>query len=186
MKKMYNYENLTARKLNSEEAAVIGRKGGVASGAARRRKKELSESLNVLLQLNIKDERAKEELRAAGFKDDKMINLSYLGYRMFKMALGGNVEAFREIKKLSEETEKEEQENESLNAFLAYDAERAQEIMKQYAESMNLRNCGECARFDDIKQKAKELRNTLESGDDKRLREAAKEMIRYIETQKGY
>lgn len=54
---MANEQNLTLkgknRNLTTEEAQIIGQKGGKASGEARRRKKEMRERLEILLSMPI-------------------------------------------------------------------------------------------------------------------------------------
>ncbi|MEL7570084.1 MAG: hypothetical protein AAGU14_05920 [Eubacteriaceae bacterium] len=178
MSKVYNIENLRARQLTSEQAAALGRKGGAASGAARRRKKELKESLSVLLQMDVNGEKAKDELRAMGFEDERLNNLSYLGYSVFKRALNGNMEAFREIRKLSDEIEdeKEEKQNRKENLF-----ERAQQLMKQYVENANLHNCDECEKFASMRLMAEELKDAIEYDDERKLRFAAESMVEYLD-----
>lgn len=178
MSKVYNIENLKSRQLTSAQAAELGRKGGAASGAARRRKKQLKESLSVLLEMDVCGEKAKDELRAVGFDDEKLINLSYLGYSLFKEALNGNIKAFREIRKLSDEIEDEKEEIESRETDLE---ERTQRIMRQYAETANLHNCDECEKLAYIRQMADELKDAIEYDDERRLRYAAESMVEYLD-----
>lgn len=178
MSKVYNIENLKARQLTSEQAAALGKKGGAASGAARRRKKQLKESLSVLLEMDVNSEKAKDELRAMGFEDERLNNLSYLGYSVFKRALNGNMEAFREIRKLSDEIEdeKEKKENREENLF-----ERAHQLMTHYVENANLHNCDECEKFAYIQQTAEDLKDALDYYDERKLRNAAESMVEYLD-----
>lgn len=178
MSKIYNIENLRSRQLTSAQAAELGRKGGAASGAARRRKKQLKESLSVLLQMDVNSEKAKDELRAVGFDDDRLINLSYLGYSVFKRALNGNIEAFREIRKLSDEIEDEKEKTDYRDEDLF---ERAQQLMRQYVESANLHNCDECEKLSDIRLMAEELKDAIDYDDERKLRYAAESMVEYLD-----
>lgn len=178
MSKVYNIENLRSRQMTSTLAAELGRKGGAASGAARRRKKQLKESLSVLLQMDVNSEKAKDELRAVGFEDERLTNLSYLGYSVFKRALNGNMEAFREIRKLSDEIVDEKEKNESREEDLF---ERAQQLMRQYVESANLHNCDECEKLAYIRFMADELKDALDYDDERKLRYAAEQMVEYLD-----
>ena len=47
---MANEQNLKPRELTSEEAMELGRKGGIASGKARREKKTMRETLEMMLE----------------------------------------------------------------------------------------------------------------------------------------
>ncbi len=178
MSKVYNIENLRARQLTSEQAAALGKKGGAASGAARRRKKQLKESLSVLLQMDVNGEKAKDELREMGFEDERLNNLSYLGYSVFKRALNGNMEAFREIRKLSDEIEDEIEEKQNRKVDLA---DRAEHIIQQYLESANLHNCDVCEKFVCIRLMAEELKDALDYDDERKLRFAAESMVEYLD-----
>ncbi|NMC57326.1 MAG: hypothetical protein GYA50_08915 [Eubacteriaceae bacterium] len=178
MSKIYNIENLRSRQLTSAQAAELGRKGGAASGAARRRKKELKESLSILLEMDINSEKAKDEMRNMGIDDEKLIYKSYLVYSLFKRALNGNMEAFREIRNLSDEIEDEKEKIESREENLF---ERAQQLMRQYVESSNLHNCDECEKFADVRLMAEELKDAIDYDDERKLRYAAERMIEYLD-----
>lgn len=172
--------NPTPGKLTNEQLSELGKKSGVLSGAAKRYKKELGDSLSVLLEIDITDEEAKEELKNAGFNDENMINLSYLGYSLYKKALDGDVEAIRDIKKFTDEAEKAMIETEKLKADLAKKAAEVEAKVRKYAESINLHNCDECKKLADFKQKATELTNALEGEDSKKLRTAAEKLVKSI------
>lgn len=175
-------DNPISGKLTNDHLLELGKKSGVLSGAAKRYKKELGDSLSVLLEIDITDEEAKEELKAAGFNDENMINLSYLGYTLYKKALDGDIEAVREIKKLTDEAEKAMIETEKLKAVLTKKAAEAEAKIRKYAESINLHNCDECKKFTDFKKKATELTNALEGEDGQKLRTAAERLVKSINT----
>ena len=78
---MANNSNL--RIPTSEEAREIGRKGGIASGIARQRRKTLKEELLILLDL----------IDEEGKSNNEKISLSII-----KQALEGNVKAYEVIR----------------------------------------------------------------------------------------
>ena len=47
---MANEQNLKPRELTTEEATIMGRKGGIASGEARRQKATMRETLKMMLE----------------------------------------------------------------------------------------------------------------------------------------
>jgi hypothetical protein len=47
---MANEQNLKPRELTTEEATIMGRKGGIASGEARRQKATMRETLKIMLE----------------------------------------------------------------------------------------------------------------------------------------
>ncbi len=66
-----NEQNL--KRPTSEEAREKGRRGGKASGEARRRRKALKESMEILLNMPPGD-KDKAELIKAGFSDEDIDN----------------------------------------------------------------------------------------------------------------
>ena len=66
-------ENLINPKdRTSEELRAMTRKGGIASGEARRRKKTMREALEMLMYKCELPEQTKQMLRAEGVSDDEM------------------------------------------------------------------------------------------------------------------
>lgn len=82
-----NDQNLTAPPIrSSEEAARIGRKGGIASGKARLRKKHGRELVRALLSLPETDEKVRESLRLLGIEDKDITNEVVLHARQMEKA----------------------------------------------------------------------------------------------------
>ena len=105
---MANNENL--RVPTSEEARENGRKGGIASGIARARKKSLKEKAQLLMSLSIQDEKDKEKLKQLGIDeenmDNDMMNLVHM-LNIIKKENFNSVGAFNSIKDLVEDKEEQ-------------------------------------------------------------------------------
>ena len=88
---MANDENIAAYRFTSdqsrEEAAKNGRKGGIASGEAKRRKKALSDCLDALLE--------KDYSNSSG---QTMSGAELISTRLFQLAANGDINAFRTIR----------------------------------------------------------------------------------------
>lgn len=90
-------KNKNLIKLTSEQAREAGRKGGIASGKARRKKADLRKAFEMLLSEEAADEELKKELKAKGYEDSNEMALALV---MLKAALEGDVRAFKEISNL--------------------------------------------------------------------------------------
>ena len=93
---MANEQNLrpSEYKLSQEEA----KKGGINSGISRRRKKLLKEQLDLLLSLDIKNQKSKEMLEQLGISPEDCDNQMLLNVALFNKALKGNVFAYQTIR----------------------------------------------------------------------------------------
>lgn len=100
---MANIENL--RVPTSEEAREIGRKGGIASGKARREKRNLRNAVEAILNAPAPTEHV-EKMKAAGVEDNDYF--AALGYALIKRAMEGDVAAFNSVRDLIGEKPKEE------------------------------------------------------------------------------
>ena len=93
---MANIDNLRPIKLSHDEAMKNGRKGGLASGEVRRRRKELREFLNDYL-----DQKAvspvREWMQRHGVDPDDCCNLMALFLAVFCRAMEGDVAAAKTI-----------------------------------------------------------------------------------------
>lgn len=67
-----NPQNL--RTPTSEEARIIGRKGGLASAAKRQKQKTLRELADMIAQMPVKNPKTRAIMEAAGFTDEQMTN----------------------------------------------------------------------------------------------------------------
>ena len=91
-----NDDNL--RTPSTEEAREIGRKGGIASGETRRRKKTLREQMEMLLSLPVKDETTKDFIESLGIDSEEVNNALAITLSMYQEALKGNTKAFELIR----------------------------------------------------------------------------------------
>lgn len=105
---MANEQNLRPGeyKLSQEEA----KKGGIASGESRRRKKSLREKAKLLMSLSVQDQEELYKAKQLGLADDdidlEMINLIHM-HNIIKKENFNSVGAFNSLKDLTDE----EQEN---------------------------------------------------------------------------
>lgn len=94
---MANEENLVPQTERSpSEAREMGRKGGIASGAARRRKKSLKQKMQLLLSLPAAGN-DQAELAAMGVEPGDMDNEMVLIKALFLSAAEGDTKAFDRI-----------------------------------------------------------------------------------------
>ena len=93
---------------NREEAAKNGKKGGIASGKARREKKALRETMQELLTMWLKDKKLLEELAALGFTAKGITMQDAITAAMIHQAAKGNVKAFNAIMETIAPTKEEE------------------------------------------------------------------------------
>lgn len=92
---MANEQNL--RVPSSKEARELGRKGGIASGKARRRKADLKRAFNTILKSDVANENIAKQLEALGFEATNEMALAMV---MMQKAMKGNVKAFEQIARL--------------------------------------------------------------------------------------
>lgn len=90
-------ENLRPPR-SSDEARENGRKGGIASGESRRKKRDLRETLEELLKTKLKDTELLEQFGKAGFAEKGMSMQDAVVAAMIRQAVKGNVKAYREIR----------------------------------------------------------------------------------------
>lgn len=82
---------------SKNEAREKGRKGGVASGEARRKKRDLRETLETLLKSTLKDEEIVSKFEEFGFKKG-MTMQDAISAAMIQQAVKGSVKAFVAIR----------------------------------------------------------------------------------------
>lgn len=78
---------------SGDEAVQNGKKGGVASGAARRNKPKFRELVNVMAYGKVLDEEAKETLALAGYTEEQMVNLTSVVSGLYNQAQKGDTKA---------------------------------------------------------------------------------------------
>lgn len=93
-----NVQNLKPVQ-TKEEARERGRRGGIASGVARRNKRTLKEDLEILMSRQVADPKLKKTLaKIAGIDEKaKMTNQEAVNIALFGALLKGNVKAFELI-----------------------------------------------------------------------------------------
>ena len=93
---MANEQNLKVP--SSKEARENGKKGGVASGKARRKKANLKKAFETILQADVASPNVKKQLEDLGFDTTNEMALAMV---MMQKAMKGNVRAFEQISKLT-------------------------------------------------------------------------------------
>lgn len=90
---MANEQNL--KKFGSErEPREAGRRGGKASGEARRKKRQMENAAKLLLDMPVVGENAVKNLETLGFEEEDMTNQMALLVRIFQKAIAtGDVRA---------------------------------------------------------------------------------------------
>lgn len=98
---MANEQNLIPNSQRTpEELREITRKGGIASGKARRQRKTLAQIGEMIGGLDIKSEKNREIMRKAGITDDDMINDVGMMFRLNMKAQSGDTKAIELLSKL--------------------------------------------------------------------------------------
>lgn len=92
-----NNENL--RPLSTSEAREIGKKGGIASGKARRAKKSIYQLADAMLNAKLDDKkvRAVKQISGEAIDDEDMTVNAMILAGQVKSAMGGNVKAFQTL-----------------------------------------------------------------------------------------
>lgn len=96
---MANEQNLIpANKRTKDEHREIAKKGGIASGEARRKKANLRKAFETILQAKVASPNVKKQLEDLGFDSTNEMALAMV---MMQKAMKGNVRAFEQISKLT-------------------------------------------------------------------------------------
>jgi general stress protein YciG len=95
---MANEQNLVP--LSTEKAREIGKKGGIASGKAKRQRKTLAQIGEMIGGLDIKSQKNRAILREAGIEDEDMINDVGMMFRLNLKAQTGDPKAIELLSKL--------------------------------------------------------------------------------------
>lgn len=95
---------------SKSEARERGKKGGIASGAARREKKALRETMEEMLKVALKDKGLLSEYGKLGFGGQGMTMQEAISAAMISEAANGNVKAFVAIRDTVEVPATEEKE----------------------------------------------------------------------------
>ena len=94
-----NEENLIPiSERSSDEVREMGRKGGIASGEARRRKKTMREQTELLLSLAVKNPKLKKAMSELGIPEDEQTNqMAMIISLMNKTITKGDTSAFNSL-----------------------------------------------------------------------------------------
>ena len=117
----YSFDKLTAEK--QRELAV---KGGKASGAAKRKKADLKQAMELLLSLDVNDPKIKKQLENLGMTGD---NQSLVAFSVFQQAVKGNQKAVENMLKLTNAKDKHDiaEQKERIKALRLENQKREQE-----------------------------------------------------------
>lgn len=99
MHEHHGWQNLRPVQ-SAAEAKELGKKGGIASGKARRAKKTLREIGDMLGGLDIKSEKNKQILRDAGVCDEDMIEDVAMMFQLKTKASKGDTKAIELLAKI--------------------------------------------------------------------------------------
>lgn len=88
-----NTKNLKKINLSHEEATINGKKGGEASGKARRKKKQMKEMFEYILQLDVTDEKQRKQMEEFGIAKGQITVNALTCYAMVKKAIDGDTRA---------------------------------------------------------------------------------------------
>lgn len=84
-----------------EEQRIIAIQGGKASGEARRRKKNMRECLQLLLSLDVKNPKVREQLAKLGVEDEQMTNEMAMMVSALNKATKGDIQAMNFVRDTS-------------------------------------------------------------------------------------
>lgn len=88
---------------STEEQRKIAAKGGKASGEARRKRKALKETMEILLSMPAADKRKLNKAVRMGFESAEVDNSTLLTIALLEKAMGGDIPAFKEVRSLIDE-----------------------------------------------------------------------------------
>ena len=104
-----NEKNLSPYSERSEnEARENGRKGGIASGESRRKRKLLKDSMNALLELPVSSTKEYNALIKMGIDIEDIDNSQLIVLALFNRAKSGDVAAIKELRNLIGEDSSED------------------------------------------------------------------------------
>ena len=102
---------------DSETAKEKGRNGGIKSGEVRRAKRDARETVQYMLGRLTLSQNIRDNLTELGFEETEKNNMAALFGRLFSMAMGGNLDAFKLLMQIGGyEPEENRKERESLSS----------------------------------------------------------------------
>jgi hypothetical protein len=141
-----------------EEAVKNGRKGGIASGEARRKKKSMRQSLEEILQMQIMDPKMVKQMEAMGFSKDDITYQTAVNVARIKQALAGNVKAIDSVDEMLDEGIKSKQLKEQKRANKVNEKLRSEEIKGMHGNTTEKDN----RKFCDVVEQMQAHKNDLE------------------------
>lgn len=150
-----NTQNL--RKINTEQAREMGKKGAKASAEARRQKKNLAEVVKMINDLPV-DQKTAEALQAMGVDITEATNRTLFAYKVLQTAVGGKKTPDPRAMRLWAELS-----NEEKNKQVALENERLRLENEQLRKQLN----GELAQnYEDLTTLGSLLRKTKNADSD--------------------
>lgn len=130
-------KNLTPmNKRSLEEQKELQRKGGKASGIARRKKADLKKAFETLLALDVTDSKIKKQLEEMGMAGN---NEALLAFATFQQAVEGNQKATENIIKLTNTKDRYDiQEQKERIRALKHDNREREEAEKGSTETIQI------------------------------------------------
>lgn len=130
-------KNLTPmNKRSLEEQKELQRKGGKASGIARRKKADLKKAFETLLALDVTDSKIKKQLEEMGMAGN---NEALLAFATFQQAVKGNQKATENIIKLTNTKDRYDiQEQKERIKALKHDNREREEAEKGSTETIQI------------------------------------------------
>ena len=128
MNKLANKENL--KPLSTNKAREIGKKGGIASGESRRKRKAMKEQLEMILSMpvTLKDEKGKkliDKYKELGISETDIDNQMAISIELFLTAISDSkskIQAIKEIREIIHDKEAEE-DNKEIRVTIINDLE---------------------------------------------------------------
>ena len=128
MNKLANKENL--KPLSTDKAREIGKKGGIASGESRRKRKAMKEQLETILSMpvTLKDEKGNnliDKYKKLGINETDIDNQMAISIELFLTAISDSkskIQAIKEIREIIHDKEAEE-ENKQIRVTIINDLE---------------------------------------------------------------
>ena len=130
-------KNLTPmNKRSLDEQKELQRKGGKASGIARRKKADLKKAFETLLSLDVTDSKIKKQLEEMGMSGN---NEALLAFATFQQAVKGNQKATENIIKLTNTKDRYDiQEQKERIRALKHDNREREEAGKGSGETIHI------------------------------------------------
>lgn len=129
---MANPENLKNgepyRFQSGEKAAKAGAKGGVASGVAKRKKRDMADTIKLLMNMPVSDnqKKLKEAMTRFGIPENEQTQRAAAVFNMVLEVNKGNVQAFRALVDVEQREEDYKFRNRQFNYQKQRDREMAQ------------------------------------------------------------